>query len=314
MPFPQIDLTKGTTRPLASRPNKVTTALFALCHEGVPRIDAFIEGLPRLLAADALRGLIEAICTARERGRPVVLAMGAHVLKTGLTPLLIEAVERRVITAFALNSAGSIHDYELSLIGATSEDVAVAIEDGSFGMWEETGANLHRAVREGVAAGLGYGEAVGSYILEHSPHPENSLLAHCAQAQVPATVHAAIGTDIIHMHPAMDGATIGAASFTDFKILSHVVSELDGGGVWINCGSSVILPEVFLKAVTLCRNQGYPVAKIVTANLDMIRHYRPHENVLARPTSSGGRSYELVGHHEIMVPLLLEAVFARIGK
>ncbi|RMF85196.1 MAG: hypothetical protein D6739_04815 [Nitrospirae bacterium] len=314
MPFPQIDLRRGRTRPLASRPNKVSTAHFGRRHPTVPRLDAFVEGLPRLLAADALRGLVDAICTARERGRPVVLAMGAHVLKTGLTPLLQEAVERRALTAFALNSAGSIHDYELSLIGATSEDVAVALEDGSFGMWEETGAGLHRALREGVAAGLGYGEAVGRYILDHSPHPENSLLATCTREQVPATVHAAIGTDIIHMHPEMDGAVVGEASFTDFKILCHVVSELEGGGVWINCGSSVILPEVFLKAVSLCRNQGYPVAEIVTANLDMIRHYRPHENVLSRPTSRGGRSYQIVGHHEILVPLLLEAVFARLGK
>jgi hypothetical protein len=313
MPFPQIDLSKGTTRPLAGRPSKVRTEHFAAPVAGVPDVGGFIDGLPKILAANDLHGLIDAILTARERGRPVVLAMGAHVLKTGLTPLLHHAVDKRVITAFAMNSAGSIHDLELSLIGATSEDVAVAIEDGSFGMWQETGAWIHRAVKAGVADGLGYGEALGRAILRDAPYPENSLLARCAERQVPATVHAAIGTDIVHMHPDMDGAAIGAASFTDFKIITRVVADLEGGGVWINCGSSVILPEVFLKSVTICRNQGYPVADIVTANLDMIRHYRPHENVLARPTSLGGRSYQLIGHHEIMVPLLLHGVFARLG-
>ena len=313
MPFPQIDLTKGTIRPLGERLNKVTTGHFAAPVTGTPDIGAFIDGLPKILAAEDLRGLIDAIVTGRENGRPVVLAMGAHVLKTGLTPLLLHAVDRGVITGFALNSAGSIHDLELALIGATSEDVAVGIEDGSFGMWEETGAWIHRAVQAGLRDGLGYGEALGRTILDEAPHPEHSLLAHCAERQVPATIHAAIGTDIVHMHPEMDGAAIGEASFIDFKIISRVVADLDGGGVWINCGSSVILPEVFLKAVTVCRNQGYPVADIITANLDMIRHYRPHENVLARPTSLGGRSYQLIGHHEIMVPLLLHGVFARLG-
>jgi hypothetical protein len=312
MPFPQIDLAKGKTRPLAERPNKVNTGHFAAPVTGVPDIAAFIDGLPKILAADDLRSLIDAIVTARQRGRPVVLAMGAHVLKTGLTPLLLHALDRGVVTAFALNSAGSIHDLEIALIGATSEDVAVGIEDGSFGMWQETGAWIHRAVQAGLQDGLGYGEAVGRAILRDAPHPEYSLLARCADRQVPATVHVAIGTDIVHMHPEMNGATLGEASFVDFKIISRVVADLEGGGVWINCGSSVILPEVFLKAVTLCRNQGYPVADIVTANLDMIRHYRPHENVLARPTSRGGRSYQLIGHHEIMVPLLLHGCFARL--
>lgn len=313
MPFPQIDLSQGKTRPLAGRPSKVGTRHFAAPVAGVPDVGAFIDGLPQILAANDLRGLIAAILTARERDRPVVLAMGAHVLKTGLTPLLHHALDRGVITACAMNSAGSIHDLELALIGATSEDVAVALEDGSFGMWQETGAWIHRAVQAGVAGGLGYGEAVGLAILHGAPHPEHSLLARCAERQIPATVHAAIGTDIVHMHPDMDGAAIGAASFTDFKIITRVVADLEGGGVWINCGSSVILPEVFLKAVAICRNQGYPVADIVTANLDMIRHYRPYENVLARPTSLGGRSYQLIGHHEIMVPLLLHGVFARLG-
>ncbi|MGD2063619.1 MAG: hypothetical protein PVF51_08575, partial [Nitrospirota bacterium] len=276
MPFPQIDLTKGTTRPLGERRNKVTHDHFAAPATGVPDLAAFIDGLPKILAADDLRGLIDAIVTARERRRPVVLAMGAHVLKTGLTPLLLQAVDRGVITAVALNSAGSIHDLELALIGATSEDVAVGIEDGSFGMWQETGAWIHRAVQAGLQDGLGYGEALGRTILHDAPHPEHSLLARCTERQVPATIHAAIGTDIVHMHPEMNGAAIGEASFIDFKIISQVVAELEGGGVWINCGSSVILPEVFLKAVTVCRNQGYPVADIVTANLDMIRHYRPH--------------------------------------
>jgi hypothetical protein len=313
MPFPQIDLSKGTVRPLAGRPSKVRTEHFAAPVMGVPDVGAFVDGLPKILAANDLRGLIAAILTARERAKPVVLAMGAHVLKTGLTPLLHHAIDQGVITAFAMNSAGSIHDLELSLIGETSEDVAVAIEDGSFGMWQETGAWIHRAVQGGVADGLGYGEAVGRAILREAPHPENSLLARCAERQLPATVHAAIGTDIVHMHPDMDGAVIGAASFTDFKVITRVVADLEGGGVWINCGSSVILPEVFLKSVTICRNQGYPVADIVTANLDMIRHYRPHENVLSRPTSLGGRSFQLIGHHEIMVPLLLHGVFARLG-
>jgi hypothetical protein len=229
MPFPQIDLAKVTTRPLAERRNKVTTRHFAAPVTGIPDVAAFIDGLPKVLAADDLRGLIDAIITARQRGRPVVVAMGAHVLKTGLTPLLLHAIDRGAITAFALNSAGSIHDLELALIGETSEDVAVGIEDGSFGMWQETGVWIHRAVQGGLRDGLGYGEALGRAILDDAPHPEHSILAHCADRQVPATIHAAIGTDIVHMHPEMNGAAIGEASFIDFKIISRVVADLEGG-------------------------------------------------------------------------------------
>jgi hypothetical protein len=212
-----------------------------------------------------------------------------------------------------MNGAGSIHDYEISLIGETSEDVAAVLHEGHFGMAEETGRDINRALREGVARGVGYGEAVGRFIIDNdNPYREYSLLAACVARDIPVTVHAAIGTDIIHQHPATDGAVIGAATYTDFRLLASVVAELGDGGVFLNIGSAVILPEVFLKALSIVKNLGHRVDRFTTANFDMFQHYRPLQNVVKRPTSGGSRGYTITGHHEIMIPLLAAGILDKV--
>ena len=274
----------------------------------------FLGSLPRTLAAADLREIVQRIAAAVRAQRPVVLGMGAHPLKVGLSPLIIDLLERGILSAVAMNGAGIIHDFELAYHGETSEDVAEALGDGSFGMARETGEFLNSAIRAGVAQiGVGLGRAVGEQIRAADlPHAHLSVLATCARLEVPACVHVAVGTDIIHMHPQADGAAIGEGSLRDFHLLTAVVAQLEGG-VFINLGSAVIIPEVFLKAISLARNLGHTVNAFTTVDLDFARHYRPAMNIVSRPTQQGGRGFHLTGHHEILFPLLCAAVIEELA-
>lgn len=307
---PPADLRAIRTFPLAQRKNKVTVADLGAPPDPHAPFTAFLHGLPKILGAETLRGLAAEIARARRSARTVGWAIGAHVIKVGLAPVLIRMMEEGTLTALALNGAGAIHDWELAAAGATSEDVAEALSSGRFGMAEETGRALNDAAREAAARGEGLGETLGRRVVEEDrPHRNISLLARSWELGVPCTVHVAIGSDIVHQHPTADGASIGAATYTDFRRLVTVVSGLSGG-VWVNCGSAVQLPETFLKALSVAANLGHDVSDFATANLDMLRHYRTEENVLRRPTSGRGRAYSLTGHHEIQVPLLAAAIAA----
>lgn len=311
-----VELQRVTTYPLRERKNKM---IMERDRSGAitagMSVSALLAAMPKQLGAEALLKVIDAVVAARSKGKPVIVAMGAHVLKCGLQPVLKALVEADAITAFALNGAGSIHDYELSLIGATSEDVGAVLHCGTFGMAEETGRDINHALREGVARGVGYGEAVGRFIIDNkNPHRDDSLLALCVERGIPVTVHVAIGTDIIHQHPDADGAIIGAASFTDFRLFTSLVSELGDGGVYLNIGSAVLLPEVFLKALSIAQNLGHHVDHFTTVNLDMTQHYRPLQNVVKRPTSGKSRGYTITGHHEIMIPLLAAGILDKISE
>ena len=270
-------------------------------------IGQFIDSLPDILAAADFKAVVRAIVNAR-RQSGIVWGIGAHVVKTGLSPVLIDLMERGFVSAIATNGAGVIHDFEVALVGATSEDVDEALGPGRFGMAEETGRLLNEAVTAGVCNGLGLGQAVGRFLVESQPQfAGSSILATAARLEIPVTVHIAIGTDIIHMHPAASGSALGEGSLRDFRYLVSNVARLENG-VYLNCGSAVILPEVFLKAVALARNKGIALANLTTVNLDFLRHYRTQTNVVKRPTVLTGRGYSLVGHHEIMIPLLAAAI------
>jgi deoxyhypusine synthase len=314
MKYEPIDLSGVRTYPLAERKNKVTVAAdFGRPLRAGMTVADLVTALPNQLGAKDLQAVADAIVAARRKGKPVIMAMGAHVLKCGLQPVLKSLVEAGAITGFALNGAGSVHDYEISLIGATSEDVGAVLHCGTFGMAEETGRDINLALREGLTDGLGYGAAVGRYIVgKQHPHREHSLLAVCHEKGIPVTVHAALGTDIIHQHPTADGATIGEATFRDFRLFTRLVTELGDGGVYLNVGSAVLLPEVFLKALSIAQNLGYHVDRFVTVDMDMKQHYRPLQNVVKRPTAGESRGYTLTGHHEIMLPLLAATVLDRL--
>ncbi|MBI5056037.1 MAG: hypothetical protein HZB61_05410 [Nitrospirae bacterium] len=308
-----LSLEKITTCRLKRRKSKVRLNKIGRPFGGGSFKD-FLDTLPDILAAGDFKSVVNAIIKARKKDKPVVLGMGAHPIKVGLSPLIIDLMEKRLITAIAMNGACIVHDFELSLMGQTSEDVDVELCRGTFGMAEETGAELNKAIKDGVKKGLGIGKAVGEYILKSSAaYRKLSILAAAARLDVPATVHVAIGTDIIHMHPEADGASIGEGSMRDFKLFSSVVAGLKGG-VYINFGSAVVLPEVFLKAVAVTRNLKFDVKNFTTVNMDFTQHYRGRENVLRRPVLSGGNSYALTGHHEIMFPLLAAAVIEETKK
>ena len=295
------------TYPLSRRPSKVALRAFARPHRPGASFSSFFDGLPRVLAGETLRALRDEILRARSRGRPVVWGLGAHVLKVGLSGVLIDLMERGYVSALALNGAGIVHDFELAVAGKTSEDVAGGLAAGAFGMARETGEEVNRAVTEGDADGLGVGAAVGRYLSERRPRPrhlEASVLAAAWRLGLPATVHVALGTDIVHVHPACDPAAIGRATHLDFRLFAAQVARLGGGGVYLNVGSAVVLPEVFLKAVTLARNLGHVLEDFATANLDFIQSYRPGVNVVERPVEGTGRGYRLTGHHELTIPLL----------
>jgi hypothetical protein len=313
--YEEFDLSGIRTYPLNSRKSKAHAEDFARpCGDGAT-VAQLLDSLPNILAAADLKAVVRAVVDARQRGAGVVWGFGAHVVKTGLGPVLIDLMERGFVSAIALNGATVIHDFEIALAGATSEEVDEALGPGRFGMAEETGRLLNGAITTGVEKGLGIGQAVNRFLLEEQPpFAKSSILAAAARLDIPVTVHIAIGTDIIHMHPAASGRALGEGSLRDFRYFVSNVARL-GGGVYLNCGSAVVLPEVFLKAVALCRNKGIALANLTTVNLDFVRMYRPQTNVVARPTADGvGRGFSLVGHHELMIPLLAAGIIEQAGR
>jgi hypothetical protein len=307
-----IDFDRIKTYPLGERKNKVRTEDFITLPSiaGLPPVE---DLFPPILQGQALRQVIAAIAKARQDGKSFILMMGAHAIKNGLSPLLIEMAEKGIITHIATNGAGAIHDFEIALIGATSEDVGQALEDGTFGMAYETGHYLNQAYREGADANQGMGRAQAEMIENlKAPHRHHSLFHRAFRAGVSVTVHTSIGTDIIHQHPGCSGEALGKTSYQDFKDFAGRVALLEGGVV-MNLGSAVLMPEVFLKALTVCRNLGQGPRSFTAVNMDMLDHYRPRMNVLDRPTSAGGRSFFLQGHMEILLPLLVYGVFQKMG-
>jgi hypothetical protein len=302
--YSQLDVTKIKTYSVKDRLSKVSVDASATPHIKGRSLADFVGALPGFLAAEDLKAVAGAVIAARKNQRPVILGMGAHPIKVGLSSLIIDLMQKGVITAFASNGASIIHDFEISFMGQTSEDVARELCTGTFGMGKETGHMVNLAIKEGVAKGFGIGRSMGQFIdASDFPNRERSIFREAFTMDIPATVHVAVGSDIIHMHPEADGAAIGEGSLRDFRLLSAVVADLEGG-VFINLGSAVVLPEVFLKALTVARNLGSKVEDFTTVNMDFIQHYRPRENVLKRPTMMKGRCYALTGHHEIMFPLL----------
>ncbi len=307
----KIDTSKIKTYSVKGRQSKVRVDDFARPHAKGGSFADFFASLPNILSARHLKEVAAAVAQARKDKRPVMLGMGAHSIKVGLNPVIIDLLERGIVTSLSLNGAGIIHDFELALIGQTSEDVDKEILSGAFGMAEETGSMLNQAIGS-ARDHEGIGAAVGRMIRSaHFPYKDRSLLAAGSRLGVPVTVHVAIGTDIIHMHPSFDGKATGAAAQDDFLTFCSIVSELEGG-VYLNLGSAVLLPEIFLKAVTLCRNLGKPLQHFTTVNMDFVQHYRPNTNVVRRPTQGGGRGYAITGHHEIMFPLFAAAVIEQL--
>lgn len=308
IPYEEFDLGTVRTYPLGSRTSKLRVTDFARPYRPGAGIGGFLHALPAVLAARDLREIIAVMVNARRRGAPLIWGLGAHVLKTGLSPVVIDLMERGYVSAIAANGATVIHDFEIAMAGATSEDVDEALGPGRFGMAEETGTLLNRAVNEGVAAGLGLGQSVARFVADRAPaYADLSIAAAAYRLEIPLTVHVALGTDIVHMHPSASGAAIGEGSLRDFRYFASAVSRL-AHGVYINCGSAVILPEVFLKAVALARNRGHSLEGLTTVNIDFLRQYRPLANVVTRPTSGTGRGFALTGHHEILLPLLAAAL------
>ena len=304
------------TVPIARRPNRVRAEEVAAPPGDDRSFGAFVRSLPDVLVARDFRRVVAAIAAAARARRAVIVMAGGHVVKTGLSPLLIELARRGIITHIAMNGSGAIHDYELARFGGTSEDVAAGLRDGTFGMVEETGREMNHAISAGMSAHLGMGEAIGRALAAEPSlvHPELSLLLEAPRHGVQVTVHAALGAEIIHQHPAANGAAIGDTSHRDFRRLASAVAELHDGGVVLNVGSAVIMPEVFLKALTIARNlgAGRPTG-FVSCDLDMQRHYRPRVNVVERPTAGSGQGYEITGHHELMLPLLVWSVIEELG-
>jgi len=314
----EADLSAVRTIPVARRANKVRAEEFAHPPASDLSFAAFLASLPDVLVARDFVRVVDAIAAAARRERGVVVMLGGHIVKTGLAPLLIDLMRRRVITHVAMNGSASIHDFEIARFGGTSEDVAVGLRDGSFGMADETGQEMNEAFARGMREQRGMGEALGRTLdaadtERRLAHPELSVILGAYRLNVPVTVHAALGAEIIHQHPAANGAAIGDTSHRDFRRLAHSLSSIDDGGVALNLGSAVIMPEVFLKALTIARNlhAGKP-QNFVTCDLDMQRHYRPRMNVVQRPTLDSGKGYEITGHHEIMVPLLAWAIVEKL--
>ena len=306
MNFPSLDFSKIRTYPVADRANKVAVEAFARPHLPGGTFASFLDSLPDFLAVQDLKLVVAAMAAAVRNGRPILLMMGAHAIKVGLNPLIVDAMRCGLVSAVAFNGAGAIHDFELCYNGETSEDVQRGLNDGSFGMVDETGRMMNAALADGVARGLGAGRALGEKALTF-PNRQLSIMATGAELNAPVTVHIAIGTDIIHQHPTTRGDVLGEASYRDFQTFAAVCAQLEGGVV-LNVGSAVIMPEVFLKALTIARNLGHKVERFTTATFDMVRHYRPSENVQRRPTAMGGKGVYIVGHHELNLPLLFAAV------
>lgn len=308
MRYEEFDLAGVRTYPLASRKSKSNAAEFARRYTPGAGMAAWLDALPNILGAADFKAVVEAVRRARAESRGVLWGLGAHVIKTGVGPVIVDLMERGYVSAIATNGATVIHDFELALSGGTSEEVDESLGPGRFGMAEETGRLLNDAINQGVARGLGIGQSIGAWLsAARPPHADLSVLAAAARLEIPVTVHIGIGTDIIHMHPAASGAALGEGSLRDFRYLVSNVGRLEQG-VYLNCGSAVVLPEVFLKAIALARNRGLSLEGLTTVNIDFIRQYRPQVNVVSRPVLGIGRGYSIVGHHEIMIPLLAAAL------
>jgi hypothetical protein len=309
--FKRIDLSNVRTISIRERKSKIGVRDFAQLYDPAKHsFSQFLDSLPSILIANDFKNVVRHVVGARKNNKPVIVMMGAHVIKVGCSTIIIDLIKQNIVTAVAMNSAAAIHDVETAMWGVTSEDVAENLMDGSFGMWTETGEFINGVLAKTFhESDNGYGEALGEELIaKNAPNLEHSILAAGISANVPVTVHAAIGTDIIHQQPSMNGAATGELSFRDFRTLCDVVSELTDDGVVLNFGSAVILPEVFLKALTVARNTGHKVKGFVTVNFDMIQHYRPRVNVVQRPTQDGGKGYSITGHHEIMIPLVAAAI------
>jgi hypothetical protein len=317
-PIQPLDFGGINTYPLEERKSKVRTEMFGRPMEGSENILAFISKLPQVLAGESLRTLIRSILYARSSAKPVLWGLGGHVVKVGLSPVINDLIEAGFVSGIAMNGAAAIHDFEVALRGTTSEEVEEQIGEGRFGMARETGELMNTAIAEAAAGGIGLGEGLGRFIGTAGKngiafkHPGASILLSAYVRKVPVTVHVAIGTDIIHAHPQASGTFLGETTYRDFRLFCSMARELDAGGVYLNVGSAVVLPEVFLKAVSVVRNLGYRLGEFTTANLDFIQHYRPTQNVLKRPTQNSGQSIALTGHHEIMVPLIAAALKASL--
>ncbi len=305
-----LSLENVSTYPLASRQSKVMVKDFAQPLKDDSSLRDFLQSLPDILAVRSLRDLAAQIRRARELHKPIIWGMGGHVIKTGLADVIADLMRRGYVTGVAANGSVLVHDAEIALVGSTSEDVDATLGAGAFGAAEETGQLLNDAAREGARDGLGLGEAMGRALLALAPpHKAHSLLCAAYEMRVPFTAHVVIGADIAHFHKSVDGASLGATTHTDFRLLAELVRRMNGGGVYLNIGSAVVLPEIFLKAVTLVRNLGHPLADFTTANFDFIQQYRPLTNVVRRPTADGaGRGYSITGHHELTIPLLAAAI------
>ena len=309
-----LDLSGLKTVGLRERGGKVKTGAFAFPYARGSGVRGLLDSLPRLLAGDGFRAVVEAIAAARASRRAIIWALGGHVIKCGLAPVLADLMERGYATAFAMNGSASIHDFEIALAGHTSEDVEAVLPDGRFGSAEETGCEMNRAISAGDSEGLGMGESLGRWleVIAGPKFAAYGLLMQAYRHATPVTVHVAVGTDTPHTHPAADAAAIGSTSHRDFRLFCACVTDLHAGGVYLNVGSAVVMPEVFLKAVSAVRNLGHPLAEFTTVNLDFLQHYRPRVNVVERPhAGAGGKGYALTGHHELMVPLLAAALIER---
>ena len=307
-----LELDKVKTYPLASRSSKVKLDDFARALGDEASLGEFLDRLPNVLAVQTLRKIVERMQRARELGKPIIWGIGGHVIKTGLAPLIIDLMRRGYVSAIAANGSVLVHDAEIAMNGSTSEDVDATLAEGIFGGAEETGRLLNRAAQEGSADKIGLGEAVGRSLVAMTPeHQQYSLLCAAYESKVPFTIHLTIGGDITHFHPTADGAHLGTTTHTDFRLLAELVRRMDGGGVYLNVGSAVVLPEVFLKCVTLVRNLGHSFSNIATANFDFIQSYRPLTNVVRRPTEKGaGEGFSITGHHELTIPLLAAMLIA----
>ena len=301
-----LSLDKVSTYSLASRPSKVSLEDFARPVQEDSSLKDFLASLPNILAVQSLRELASRMLRARDLKKPIIWGIGGHVIKTGLAPLIIDLMRRGFVTAIAANGSVLVHDSEIATVGSTSEDVDATLGEGAFGGAEETGTLLNSSAQEGAKDGIGLGEATGRALLVLNPkHADYSLLCSAYKARIPFTAHITIGGDIAHFHPKADGAAVGETTHTDFRLLAELVRRMNGGGVYLNVGSAVVLPEVFLKCVTLVRNLGHELGDITTANFDFIQSYRPLTNVVRRPTADGaGRGYSIIGHHELTLPLL----------
>jgi hypothetical protein len=318
-PIKPLDFDGVSTYPILERKSKVHAGMFGKPMDGSESVLGFISKLPHILAGESLRNLIRAILYARTANRAIIWALGGHVLKVGLGPLINDLMQDGFVTGIAMNGSAAIHDFEIALCGSTSEDVEEQIGGGRFGMAGETAEYMNGAIQNAVTNGIGLGEGLGMFIAQAERqkidfrYREVSILAEAYSRKIPVTVHVALGTDIIHTHPQTSGKDLGEASYRDFKLFCSMTRELDGGGVYLNIGSAVVLPEVFLKAVSVVRNLGHRLEEFTTANLDFIQHYRPTQNVLKRPTQNSGHAIALTGHHEIMLPLLAAALKAAAG-